>query len=245
MYNIVICDNDSNFIGLIKDQLIEAGLDTDRTRFTEYHSGNAFLLSLSQTTAIDLLFLSVDMPDTACYKIADIFRKHFADSLLVFSSSKASLSDTVFDYSPLNYILKDSSPATLSKKFKSITDRLLSTHPTPHIIAAGNNTFFTLLPTDIMYISKCKTHRKIKLCSKKSTEISIDELNTKSLLDELYETIKEFDFEYAHSSYIVNFQYVAYFSHNEVVLSDGTKLNISRAKKDYFLARLRSYYGNL
>ena len=245
MYNIVICDNDSNFIRLIKDKLIEAGIDTERTCFTEYHTGNAFLLSLSQTASIDLLFLSTDIPDTNKYKLADIFRKQFTDSLLVFCSSESVVSDMVFDYSPLNYIIKDSSPTTLSKKFKLITDRLITTHTTPHIIASGNNTFFTLLPTDIMFIAKSKTYRKIRLCSKKSTEILIDELNTSSLLEDLYETIKEFDFEYAHSSYIVNFQYIAHFSHNELVLSDGTKLNISRSKKDYFLARLKSYYENI
>ena len=44
-----------------------------------------------------------------------------------------------------------------------------------------------------MLIAKSKTYRKIRLCSKKSTEILIDELNTSSLLEELYETIKEFE----------------------------------------------------
>lgn len=245
MYNIVICDNDINFISEIKDQLISAGLNQDRTRFIEYHSGNAFLLSLNDISSIDLLFLNIHMPDINSFKLAELFRKQFEDSLLVFCSSEIQPCDNVFDYNVCNYIMKDSNEAKLSKKFKSIVEKLNLSHSTPHILGSYNSTMFSLLPSDIMYITKSKSSRKIKICPEKNPNIINDELKTSFMLDELYELTKEYNFEYAHSSYIVNFQYIANFSHGEIVLSDGTKLNISRSKKEYFLARLKAYFSKL
>ena len=52
---------------------------------------------------------------------------------------------------------------------------------------------------------------------------------------ELYEELRNFDFEYAHSSYIVNLNHVIKFKAEGVIkLSNGEELNISRSRMPEF-----------
>ena len=52
---------------------------------------------------------------------------------------------------------------------------------------------------------------------------------------ELYEELRNFDFEYAHNSYIVNLNHVVKLKSEGVIkLSNGEELNVSRSRMPEF-----------
>ena len=59
-------------------------------------------------------------------------------------------------------------------------------------------------------------------------------ISCKMNLDEMYEMLKDYGFEYAHNSYLVNLKYVTRKTTTELELIDGTHLSISRSKENSF-----------
>jgi len=56
-------------------------------------------------------------------------------------------------------------------------------------------------------------------------------VTSKKKLAELYEQLKDYGFEYAHNSYIVNLRYIKRRIPGELELTDGTILTVSRSKE--------------
>ena len=56
----------------------------------------------------------------------------------------------------------------------------------------------------------------------------------KKILDEVYSQVRDYDFTYAHSSYIVNLWHVTSIDEEEelLTLDTGEQLGISRSKRD-------------
>ena len=50
-------------------------------------------------------------------------------------------------------------------------------------------------------------------------------------IDELYNLLKEYDFEYAHRSYIVNLRYIKRKKNTELEMMDGPLLSVARSKE--------------
>ncbi len=69
-------------------------------------------------------------------------------------------------------------------------------------------------------------------------------ITTKKKLPELYEELKDFDFEYAHNSYIVNLHYVIKMKSEGVLkLCNGCELNVSRSRLPDFRKALSRVMG--
>ncbi len=93
-----------------------------------------------------------------------------------------------------------------------------------------------LRPRDILYIEidrrgTCIHTRKEP---KKTNEEGPERLTSKTRINILYDSLKDYGFEYAHNSYIVNTKYVTRLTASSVQLVNGIKLSVSRSKaKDF------------
>ena len=66
-------------------------------------------------------------------------------------------------------------------------------------------------------------------------------IRSKKRLPEMYAMLKNFGFEYAHNSYIVNLNHIKRKTTKELELSDGTVLSIARSKEKELRAAFAKY----
>lgn len=132
---------------------------------------------------------------------------------------------------------------TMKKKLHSaglneseIADIVKSLRNKNQIIMRGvyNKTNIKIKLSDITYIQKERRGCIIHVIREKSENDFDGKLIIRDKLDKIYLRLKEFGFEYAHSSYIVNIEHVDECDKRQLKLDEGIKLDISRSKSKQF-----------
>ena len=120
--------------------------------------------------------------------------------------------------------------------------KMLENNPAPIVVRKNHKSFVRLYPNDILYIENWKHGSVIHIKKDRIDYPFENKLTTKLKLAELYRELKEYGFEFAHNSYIVNLKYVIKMVSKGVIkLIDGTELNVSRSKLETFRASLTDF----
>lgn len=239
MYKIVICDDDANFITYMENMLYACGFGKREIEIYGVVSGEECIQTLKRMTACDLLILDMQMSGMDGHATAKAFRSIFPDALLVFCSGAVQPTDESFKTSPFRYLKKAYSDEKMLEELKPVVDKMIELKKLPYIIGKNHNNTVKLRPNDILFIENYKRGSSIYV-HKDSKDYSFeDRITTKKKLQELYEELKDFGFEYAHNSYIVNLHYVIKFKSEGIIkLVDGLELNVSRSKMPNFRKEL-------
>ena len=234
MFYIAICDDDIHYIEYLKRLLLQSGVSSNNTSFLEYHSSKCFVESLEQLTDIDLLFLDIQMPGIDGNQVAKYFRKSFPHSILVFCSGVYLPTVESFFSEPYRYLLKEYSDTEMLKELKSIIHKMELQKNEPYIIGSWHTNTIRLRPSEIFYVSIGRNHSVIHMNPDIQKYEFEDNLICKDKLADLYLLLKDYGFEYAHNSYIVNLHAIKRKTITELELLDGTVLSISRSKEKTF-----------
>lgn len=114
----------------------------------------------------------------------------------------------------------------------------------PIIIAMCYCNIARLYTKDILFISRDKHKSKVHVVEDAIHYGFEKNVSCKMTLYEMYEILKNYGFEFAHNSYLVNLKYVIRKTSTELELIDGTRLSISRSKENSFTdALIRSNKG--
>lgn len=226
MYHIGICDDDSCFIQYIKRLFSEK---CGEIVFYEYLSGEELVKDMELRRKYDILILDMAMPGMDGNETAKRFREQFQDTILVFCSGVCGPTVESFEVTPYRYWLKQYSEEKMSHEVEGVLEKTRKSKVMPYILGKRNNQLVKLLPGQISYIS----------IARRGTEIYGNDSGMKytssQKLPEIYEQLKEYGFEYAHNSYIVNLSYVAIAGPKELEFINGEKLTVSRSRSKDFL----------
>ena len=107
-----------------------------------------------------------------------------------------------------------------------------------------NKTNIKIKLSDITQIQKERRGCVIHVSREKSENDFDGKLIVKDKLDKIYLRLKEFGFEYAHSSYIVNIEHVDKCDKRQLKLDEGINLDISRSKSRQFNEQFISFIDN-
>ncbi|MBD5096128.1 MAG: hypothetical protein HDT40_03825 [Lachnospiraceae bacterium] len=108
----------------------------------------------------------------------------------------------------------------------------------PVIIAMWHFSMARLYTKDILFVSRHKQRSKVHVVEEAIHYGFERNISCKMNLDEMYEMLKDYGFEFAHNSYLVNLKYVARKTTTELELIDGTHLSIARSKESSFTEAL-------
>lgn len=234
MYQIKIVDDDSAFVEYMQDIILKCDIEKEKIVFEKFYSGEEFVARLDSMSACDLLILDMQMKELDGHGTARRFRDKFPRSVMVFCSGVSHPTDESFKTAPFRYLSKGYSEETMKKEMEVIVQEMKKTARITVIMGRNHTNFIKLYPEDIMYIENRKNGSIIHLCEHKAKDFAY-QVNTNEKLAELYEKLRDYKFEYAHNSYLVNLCYVTkLISHRYLQLSDGTELNVSRSKLQTF-----------
>ena len=241
MYHIVICDDDLEFINSIKSLITAAGISENDAQFHEYTSSQNFVSDLNQLKAIDLLILDMQMPDFDGNQVAKHFREYFPSSLLVFCSGVYQPTVKSFETSPFRYLLKEYTDKKMLTELYPIINELKKKKNEPYIVGSWHYCTSKYRPSEILYICHGRNCCEIHIHPNAYKHDYEKFVKTEKKLEQLYDELKDFNFEFPHNSYIVNLQYIKRKTVAEMELIDGTILTISRSKEKEFRAAFTKY----
>lgn len=235
MFHIMICDDDPSYICALKNFLFMAGLPKNEAIFYEYVSGEQLISNLKRQKLCDLLILDIQLNQLDGHQTAARFRHVFPKSILVFCSGVFQPTDESFKYLPFRYLLKNYPEATMIRELKSIIEKVRFEKRSPYINGHYYYNTVRLKPEDILYIDNSRHGSNLHI-NKAVLKFDYDNhLTTNQKLTELYDILKDYGFEYAHNSYIVNMNYIVRMqSQGEITLIDETVLTVARSKLKTF-----------
>ncbi|MDE6314133.1 MAG: response regulator, partial [Lachnospiraceae bacterium] len=228
---IMVCDDDINFIKYMKKMLLKSGLLEKEVVFCEYTSGEDLINSLEVCEKVDLLILDIKMKKIDGHKTARIFRKQFPSAVIVFCSGAYLPTVESFEVVPFRYLLKEYGEEKMIKELKIIVQEIRKKIIEPVVMGTYNYNVVKLKLEEILYISIARNGSNIYVNPKIIKYEFENHITSKKKLPELYMVLKNYGFEYAHNSYIVNLDHIKRKTIKELELSDGTVLSIARSKE--------------
>jgi DNA-binding LytR/AlgR family response regulator len=225
LLNIAICDDDQKIGGQIENFLIQVcGNLHIQFKSDVYFCGEDLCEKLSLGECYDLIFLDIELISTTGIEVGSVIRDKIGDELtqIVYISWNPDYSLELFDINPLNFLIK---PITC-EDIEKVINKFLK------IVGFWSDTFSFMCNYDTFKI-KFKNIIYFESFGKKIV------LHLKDRKEEFYGKLKEifdtqlskYDFLFINQSYIVNFDYVATFQYEQVILTNGTVLLISQPKR--------------
>lgn len=245
MYKIAICDDCAEDIERLRELIKESKICPNEVTFYEYSSGEELLEDARK--AHDLIFLDIQMKGMNGTETAKKVRLVNRSAVLVFLSGIIGPTTESFKALPFRYLMKYFSKEELDKEIHDIVKEMVRRKKIPYFIAITDGQAIKLKVEDILYISLLKRGSKIFIT--KEAKLRLDqkgndeEIISNKKLDTIYEELKDYGFEYAHNSYIVNFTNIAKATGKEITLEDNTVLTISRSRMQVFHSRFSEYLG--
>lgn len=246
--NTIIIDDELSGREVLK-KLLEVHCPGVKILKTE-HSAETALVAIKQLKP-QLVFLDIQMPGSSGFDLLNQIEK--IDFEIIFITAHDAYAIKAFKYSAVDYLLKPVNVAELINAVQRAAERIEANQGNGNIkfmlqkINSDKKTFSNnkiLLPSlgeyNVIEISE------IAYCKSESNYTRFVFLNGKHLV--ISKTLKEFEtilaennFFRIHRSYIINLNCVAKYvkgKGGEVIMKDGTVLEVSRERKEQFLQLL-------
>lgn len=196
-----------------------------------YLSGEAFLFALEDHLDWELAFLDIEMAEINGMSVAKELRKLAPQLALVFATAYAEYAVEGYEVHALDYLLKP----IKSEKIKRVLERFLATRPeeAQHLILEidGEQVRFDL--NDIVFLEANKRDILIHTINESfASRMSLSEVS--ELIDQR--------FIQTHRSFYVNLQFVTHLLKEDVKLSTGEIIPLSRRQAKKTQGAFIDYY---
>ena len=229
MLKIAICDDSKSYIRYIKNLITQT--ETGNMEISEYTSGKQLLQNLSQMH--DVIILDIQLGDSNGNQVAAKIRNVNKKAVLVLCSGVVQPTPVAFVVDAYRYLIKSDSEIRTKRALQEIFAEAKRRFACDCLLAGTGDSQVRIKIDDIMYISKMKYGSEIHV-NTETAGLAGRKLTSKSHLSDLYENLKNYGFEYAHSSYIVNFRWVYEMRKDDIRLYNNEILPVSRNRKKKF-----------
>lgn len=225
MIRIAICD-DENIICSDMEKYIHNFSNDNHTEIeTEvFISGNDLCNSLKSGECFDLILLDIEMKNGDGISAGKYIRDNLQDDVtqIVFVSGKNGYDRQLFEFHPLDFIEKPVTYEKISKLIKKYI-KMFGNQNENFFYKSKHNSYWIKIK-DIIYFES--RDRKILIeCS----DGAVHEYYGK--MENVLEQIKSKGFMMIHKSFIVNYRYVTEFRTNEIIMTNGKALPVSKHRK--------------
>ena len=225
---IAICDRDKDVLQKIKYKLYNYAETRRLDAVAEcYTSGEAMLNS---KTHYNIVFLSYDLMGENGFEIAQRIRKCDNNTVIIFMSADVRLALKSFAVRPYRFLM----PPINSKELYCVLDDFFKEYATicPIWIKCGEDTV-CLNTGDIVYIEADNKHCIIHLKD--------EELHCNKTMAKVSNVLPPYCFCKINRAYIVNCNHIKRYNSDNVSLSNGHSLHISRNYNSSFKAQYRDF----
>lgn len=234
MINIVICDDEPEFLNSLETHIREYQnlhkVDFCLSRFTDGKK-----LINNYKLGYDIIFLDISMKELNGIETARKIRSVDKKVIIIFLTSIIKYALNGYALGAMNYIIKPVS----YKKIETQLDQAINKYDEmehQYITLKNSSGILKLYINDIIYI---ETHeRNTMIHTSQKSIICFHNMKT------LEKKLNTFSFIRCHSSYIVNIKYIDSIEKLLIILTTGIKIPISQQKRKETMKMIATYLGD-
>lgn len=223
MYRIGICDDDYLFCSQIEQYLEEyAQQEEIELQLEVFLSGEDYLKYMEKETALDLLFLDIELKKLNGIMVGRIIRAELVNEVtqIIYISSKEKYAMQLFQNRPMDFLIKPIKREDI-RKIMCKYRKLFSERELFFEYHFGKSSYW-INKSEIMFF-QC-SGKKVRIITNKK-----EEREFYGRMSDIERQLKEKCFLTIHKSYIVNINYISEFHTNEVIMIDGMNIPISQS----------------
>lgn len=224
---IACCDDEKQQLELYKTMFTNIEMRQDIKLNVEYFLSGNFMLERfqSEKNPFDLVYLHMDMDEKSGLDLAKEIRQNYhSDCLILFLTNYPKYMQNSFDVRAFQYMIKPVQFDEFEKKFNAARKYLEKDDKNRVVlkIDEDNVVFFT---NEIYYIEKEKSSKQFLVYLEDKCVVA------KGVLSAIENQLLEQHFMRTHRSYLVNMKHIRRIQKNDLVLSNGNLVPISRRKE--------------
>ena len=224
MFKIAVCDDVASVCNELKTMIMDMKNDLICKEITidTFYSGEALIDNIKEENLYDLIFLDIELGKINGVEVGHIIRKQMEDYVtkIIYISSKDIYDRQLFDVQPLHFLKK---PIDSKKVFDDIQLAMkISEKENRNFEFKSFRNTIKVLYRDILYFES--RGRKVFLVGTKNNYTFYGNIK------DLEEVLPKF-FIHPNRSYFVNYEFVTCFKFEELIMTDGSIIPISRNKR--------------
>ena len=220
---IACCDDEKQQLELYKTMFTNIEMRQDIKLNVEYFLSGNFMLERfqSEKNPFDLVYLDMDMDEKSGLDLAKEIRQNYhSDCLILFLTNYPKYMQNSFDVRAFQYMIKPVQFDEFERKFNAARKYLEKDDK--NRVDEDNVVFFT---NEIYYIEKEKSSKQFLVYLEDKCVVA------KGVLSAIENQLLEQHFMRTHRSYLVNMKHIRRIQKNDLVLSNGNLVPISRRKE--------------
>ncbi len=224
MFKIAVCDDVASVCNELKTMIMDMKNDLICKEITidTFYSGEALIDNIKEENLYDLIFLDIELGKINGVEVGHIIRKQMEDYVtkIIYISSKDIYDRQLFDVQPLHFLKK---PIDSKKVFDDIQLAMkISEKENRNFEFKSFRNTIKFPYRDILYFES--RGRKVFLVGIKNNYTFYGNIK------DLEEVLPKF-FIHPNRSYFVNYEFVTCFKFEELIMTDGSIIPISRNKR--------------
>lgn len=227
--NIALCDDEENALRITSSSVKAIFDNRDvKTNIVEFSDCKS-LESYMAKTALDLIFLDIEMPKCDGVDFAVKLRERGDKTDIIFVTNSEERVFETFKVHPFSFIRKSHFLSDINHVVNNyVTSKEKAIGTCKPLVVSLNNQVYNLNTADIEYIECIQRMQKIHFLNGRAP------LTIGSTMDVLADKLQEYGFYRVHKGYIVNLREVSLISVEGVVMSSKMCIPINRKKVQQF-----------
>lgn len=232
MISIAICDDDKKICSQIEDIIVAYSKKRQlKIDLSVFYGSKSLLKFLNNGNSFDLIYLDIELKNIDGVEIGRHIRKTLKcfHTEIVYISGDC-YSSHLFNIPQLNFMPKPINPSIVIDDIEFALERVKSVGGCFKYQKGYD--IYSIPINEILYFES--QNRKIRIVSVHQVDFFYGKLS------DVVFSVSKYQFIHIHRSYLINSIHVSIVRYNEVVLSNGITLPISRSKR----INLRDYQFN-
>lgn len=235
MVRIAICDDDVKETGAAEEVIRACCRKEEKIcECRAYSNSKALLYEVEEGEYFDILLLDIEMPQMDGMALTGEIKKYLPDALVIFVTSYEKYVFKAFEVQPFRFVPKkfreEMLPAAVTDAMRLALDR------DGKFYVAENQRQLEKIPLrSITYIWHQEKYAYIEKTNGEHTKV-------RRTLRQVYKELPQEDFMWMDRGCIVNLSQIARINGEDLILTDGTRLNVSRDRLTELKNRVREYW---
>ncbi len=224
---IACCDDEKQQLELYKTMFMNIEIRQDIQLDIEYFLSGDFMMERfkSEKNPYDLVYLDMDMDGKSGLEFAKEIRQiYHSDCLILFLTNYPKYMQNSFDVRAFQYMIKPVQFEEFERKFNAAR-KYLEKDDKNRVVLKVDDVSVVYLTNEIYYIEKEKSSKQFLVHLEDKCIVA------KGVLSEIEDQLLEQHFLRTHRSYLVNMKHIRRIQKNDLVLSNGNLVPISRRKE--------------
>lgn len=228
---IAICDDNKSVIDSVKNALLQCKDYITNMIIDEFYSGESLLEHYKKGGRYDLLFLDIHMKEIDGINTAFKLKKLQKDLILIFLTGHNIYVREAFTVQAFQYLTKPVKQEEIIKEFKRAVEHYKLNH-TKYKIEDKKSTVYVEI-SNIIYM-EVRNHN-ITIYTDKGEYIVKGRLKDEEI------RLRKYDFVRCHQGYLVNMQWIQAIHEDNIQLSSGHIVPVSRRMRKTVINLFSNY----